>query len=239
MIQLRIAVLSDIGRVRQNNEDRYVRDEKLGLYGVADGVGGQPGGAEAAELALASLVKSLQTGTEKYPDLAQLVRVANQAVYKLGETISPRTGIGSTLTVGHIRGDLLVVAHVGDSRCYFMRNGQLHPLTTDHSVENEILARRARGETVYFHEGNRNALTRCIGQPPPLEVDIVTRNLLTGDRVLFCTDGITRLVSDEEIAEFLARPTAPETLLREIVTLAIRRGGPDNATGVLLQVEGA
>ena len=238
MIQLRIAALTDIGRVRQNNEDRYIRDERLGLYGVADGVGGLPGGAEAAELALATLVKSLQVSTEKSPDLAQLVRAANQAVYKLGSTISPRTGIGSTLTVGQIRGELLVVAHVGDSRCYFMRNGLLHPLTTDHSVENEILARRARGETVYFHEGNRNALTRCIGQPPPLEVDIVTRNLLFGDRVLFCTDGITRLVSDEEIAEFLARPTGPDALLREIIALAIRRGGPDNATGVLLQVEG-
>jgi protein phosphatase len=237
MIHLRTAAQTDIGRVRQENEDRFVCDPALGLFGVADGVGGLPGGGEAAELTLQHIVRALRMAGEPPPDLAETVRAANHAVFRLGETLSPATGIGSTLTVGHIRGDRLKIAHVGDSRCYALRGDDFEALTSDHSVENEVRARRARGETVYFHESNRNALTRCMGQLMPLSVDIINRPLRPRDRYLFCTDGVTRLVDDKELAAFLSREGAPEAILREIIALAIHRGGPDNATGVLLHID--
>lgn len=237
MIHLRAAALTDIGRVRRNNEDRYVLNPGLGLFGVADGVGGLPGGAEAATMALAQVTQALKAAGDQPPDLADTVRAASQAVHQLGQTISPATGIASTLTIGHIRGDRLKLAHVGDSRCYALRDGHLELLTLDHSVENEMRARRARGEAVYFHEGNRQALTRCIGQPIPLEVDVSGRALRARDRYLFCTDGISRLVDDDELRDFLSQDDEPEPLLREIIAQAIRRGGPDNATGVLMFID--
>ncbi|MBW7896046.1 MAG: serine/threonine-protein phosphatase [Opitutaceae bacterium] len=236
MISIRAAALTDIGRVRRNNEDRLLIDAQLGLFGVADGVGGLPGGAEAATLVLESVTGGIRAAGET-PDLTAIVRAANDAVYQLGRTLSPDTGIGSTLTLGHIRGTDLQIAHVGDSRCYALRDDRLELLTSDHSVENEVRARRARGESVFFHEGNRNALTRCMGQPFTLDVDIIDRPLRPRDRYLFCTDGITRLVDEPELADMLGKNEEPEPLLREIIALAIRRGGPDNATGVLLYVD--
>jgi protein phosphatase len=146
-------------------------------------------------------------------------------------------GIGSTLTFGCVRGNDLKIAHVGDSRCYGSRNGELTRITEDHSVENEARQRRARGEVVYYHEANRNALTRCIGQPTPPDVDLVTKPLVAGDRFIFVTDGVTRMIPDSELGQMTAAPGSPEEVLRNIITLAVRRGGPDNATGVIVFID--
>jgi protein phosphatase len=146
-------------------------------------------------------------------------------------------GIGTTLTFGIVRGGALNLAHVGDSRAYLLRKGEFVRLTEDHSVENEARLRRARGEVVYYHEANRNALTRCIGQPTPPEVDLISRPLVIGDRFLFCTDGVTRMIPDSELGELTADGDTPEESLRAIISLAVRRGGPDNATGVMIFVD--
>ncbi len=238
MLSLRAAAHTDIGRVRRENEDRFLFDEKAMLFGVADGVGGLPGGAEAAQLAIeeiASALHAIPGGRE--PDLVSIVQYANQIVARLGQKISPAMGIGSTLTVGCVIKGVLKIAHVGDSRAYGSRDGEFVRLTEDHSVENEARLRRARGEVVYYHEANRNALTRCIGQPTPPEVDIITRPLAKGDRYLFCTDGVTRMLSDEELGMLLAKFAEPRPALEEIISLAVRRGGPDNATGVVVFVD--
>ncbi len=238
MIPIRAAALTDIGRVRRRNEDRMIADFELGLYGVADGVGGLPGGAEAAELALEHLRKGL-ADTKGAPDLEKLVRDTNKAVFKLGREISPGSGIASTLTVGFVQDSTMQIAHVGDSRCYALRGDTFELLTTDHSVENEVRERRARGEDVHFHEVNRNALTRCIGQPDKLAVDLVQYPLEVGDRILFCSDGISGLIPEEELGQILAehREIPPDATLQAIIDLAIKRGGHDNATGVLLYLD--
>jgi protein phosphatase len=128
-------------------------------------------------------------------------------------------------------------AHVGDSRAYLLRAGTLENITEDHSVENEARIRRARGEVIHYHESNRAALTRCIGQPSPPEVDLITRPLIAGDRYLFCTDGVTRMISDRELGIMMKTPDDPAVLAREIVLMAVRRGGPDNATAVVVIVD--
>ena len=238
MPSLRAAALTDIGRVRRQNEDRFLFDETTKLFGIADGVGGLPGGAEAAQQSLddvTNAIRALAAGEE--PNLTAIVHHTNQAVLDLGRRISPAMGIGTTLTFGCVRGNDFKIAHVGDSRCYGWRNGELQQLTEDHSVENEARMRRAKGEVVYYHEANRNALTRCIGQPTPPDVDLITRPLAAGDRYLFCTDGVTRMVSQSEIGSYLGKNGEPADSLKEIIMLAIRRGGPDNATGVLVMVD--
>jgi len=238
MPSLRAAALTDIGRVRRQNEDRFLHDAAVRLFGVADGVGGLPGGAEAAQHAIDivdNYIRGLTNGQQ--PDLTAIVLQANSSVAELGQKLSPAMGIGTTLTFGHIRDGSLHIAHVGDSRCYGWRRGEFRRLTEDHSVENEARMRRARGEVVYYHEANRNALTRCIGQPTPPDVDLIPRALAAEDRYLFCTDGVTRMIPDSELATMISQPGEPEPVLREIIALAVRRGGPDNATGVLVYVD--
>jgi serine/threonine protein phosphatase PrpC len=238
MPSLRAAALTDIGRVRRENEDRFLFDEKHLVFGVADGVGGLPGGAEAAQIAVDEVLEGVHgTPAGEIPNLVSILQRANDAVANLGQKISPTMGIGTTLTVGCIRQNVFTFAHVGDSRCYMQHKAEFIRLTEDHSVENEARLRRARGEVVYYHEANRNALTRCMGQPVWPEVDIVTRELEAGDRYLFCTDGVTRMLLDSELATLVRKFDDPKAALEEIVGLAVRRGGPDNATGVLIIVD--
>ncbi len=237
MLSLRAAAHSDIGRVRKENEDRYLLDEKSLLFGVADGVGGLPGGGEAAQRAVDEFSQAFGAAGERAFDLVAIIQRVNRSVADLGMQLSPTMGIGTTLTVGCIAQDRLLVGHVGDSRAYVHGGGEFTRITEDHSVENEARLRRARGEVVYYHEANRNALTRCIGQPTPPEVDLIARPLKAGERYLFCTDGVTRMIPDPELGALLARATDPQSAIDEIVMLAVRRGGPDNATGVVFFVD--
>ena len=237
MLSLRAAALSDIGRVRKENEDRYLLDEKTLLFGVADGVGGLPGGAEAAQQAIDEFTQAFAAASERAFDLVAIIQRVNCSVAELGVQLSPTMGIGTTFTMGCIAQNKLLIGHVGDSRAYVFSDGEFTRITEDHSVENEARLRRARGEVVYYHEANRNALTRCIGQPTPPEVDLIARPLKVGERYLFCTDGVTRMIPDPELGALLAKAVDPKSAIGEIVSLAVRRGGPDNATGVVFFVD--
>ena len=235
MFRLRSAALTDIGKIRRRNEDRFVCDDSLRLYGVADGIGGLPGGAEAAQITVDTLREHLRDRTP--PDLAAAVHAANAAVLGRAATVSPHVGMGSTLTAALFQDAALTLAHVGDSRAYRWRAGQLTALTRDHSVENEA---HDRGDTESLHwmtEANRHALTRCIGQPPPLTVDETHQALAPGDRYLFATDGISRVLGDSALAAALAADAAPDDLLQRLIQLGLRRGAPDNATAVLVFID--
>lgn len=236
MTLLRAARFSDIGNVRKENEDRMLFDESAQLFGVADGVGGLPGGAEAAQETV-NVVTSSVLAAEAELNLRAIVTKANDAVVALGMRMSPGVGIGSTLTFGCVRGSRLKLAHVGDSRAFSWRKGELICVTEDHSVENEARRRRARGEVVYYSESQRGALTRCIGQALPPEVDLADLPLSPGDRFIFCTDGITRVVSEAELSKIVGEANQPDEIVHRIVGLAVERGGPDNATAVALIVD--
>jgi serine/threonine protein phosphatase PrpC len=237
MTVLHAAFSSDIGNVRKENEDRALFNEEAQLFGVADGVGGLPGGAEAAQEAVDVVDAAVAAaGSEGDLDLKLIVTAANDAVATLGRSMSPGLGIGSTLTLGCIRRSRLKLAHVGDSRAYSWRNGDILCLTEDHSVENEARRRRARGEVVYYSESQRGALTRCIGQALPPEVDLAELPLLPGDRFIFCTDGVTRVVSEKELRDLVGATDKPADIARSLVELALKRGGPDNATVVAVVI---
>jgi protein phosphatase len=239
MIQICAAALTDIGRVRRENEDRFILDEKNLVFGVADGVGGVPGGAEAAQSAHDSVLdafRALAPGDE--PDMAAIVLGASRAVAEKAAFVSPATGIASTLTFGCARGRSLLVAHVGDSRCYGLRRGRLFRLTEDHSVENEAARRRKLGEVAHYAPRQARALTQWLGSAVPPRPDCVLAPLEAGDRYLFCTDGVSGAVADGEIGGIMALPEEPAAQLRRLVDLVLDRGGIDNATGVLLRVDG-
>lgn len=236
-MKFRSAALTDIGKTRFENEDRFLRDDALGLFGVADGIGGLPGGGEAAERTVQDILRGVQQGGEL--DLVALTQAVSQSVQDLGQEINPPYGIGTTLTFGILKDGQLKLAHVGDSRAYVLQKGDFLLLTEDHSVENEAKRLRARGEHIVVSPENRNALTRCIGQPGVPEVDLQEFIVTKGDRYFFTTDGICRMIADDELAEMLAGPESPEEMVKGIVDLALRRGGHDNLTAVLIFIDEA
>ncbi|MDR2675946.1 MAG: protein phosphatase 2C domain-containing protein [Opitutaceae bacterium] len=238
-MQLRSAARTDIGQVRYHNEDRLLCDDALRLYGVADGIGGLPRGADAAQLAVELVQDGIRDLAGGACRLANLVREINAAVVALGRRVSPHRGIGTTLTFGLFRDGHLDLAHVGDSRCYCLRNEKLACLTTDHSVENEARAKAAQGRPYWYNPLQGGALTRCIGQFANLEIDTFHRRLRDGDRYLFCSDGITKQIDETELATLLAAAAAPDEIIRGLVDLASRRGGYDNASAVLVFVDKA
>jgi len=238
-MQVRAAALSDIGKVRRQNEDRYLCDEAAGLFAVADGVGGLPGGADAAQLAVNTVMELYHALPEgEVVDLIRIMHEANARVWTLGQSISPELGIATTLTLGLIMGGQLYLAHVGDSRCYVWHKGKLELLTLDHSLENEARLRGAQRLLAYFNESSRGALTRCLGQPEPPEVDFTVRPLAVGERLLFCSDGASRVIQEAELEEILGRTDDPAATMKDIVDGANSRGGPDNITGVLVNIDG-
>lgn len=229
---------TDIGSVRSENEDSFICSEKLRVFAVADGIGGLPGGAQASRAALDYLEDwFMQHGHAEQPDYAAALRTANERVFLLGRELSPRYGIGTTLTLAHVAGTKLHVLHVGDSFLFRLRAGTLDALTTEHNLENEMRARAARGQPTAPLLENRAALTRCVGQPPPLRGDISEHEVEVGDRYLVCTDGVTRCITPHELTRILARPEPPAEIARELLQLARERGGLDNATAVVVLVE--
>lgn len=234
-MKFRSFALSDIGRVRPENEDSYLCNDTLGIYAVADGIGGLPSGGQASQLAVAALQKIVSehaTGTKL--NYERILTEINDQVFKLGRTLSPQFGIGSTLTFVHVVGVKLHFGHVGDSTALRLRSKALQQLTTDHTIENELRQRAARGEPLGLLMENRNALTRCIGQPPPLEPDCFAHTILPHDRYLLCSDGITRFVPIEEIAKVMEESAEPEAAVKTLIDRANERGGLDNSTGVAL-----
>lgn len=234
-MKLRSFAHTDIGRVRSENEDSYLCNDTLGLYAVADGIGGLPSGAQASQLSVTALQKIVAehaVGTKL--NYERILTEINDQVFQLGRVISPQFGIGSTLTFVHVTGVKLHFGHVGDSNAFRLRSKVLQQLTVDHTIETELKARAARGEPLGLLMENRNALTRCIGQPPPLEADLFAHTILPHDRYLLCSDGISRFIPPEEIVKFMQEAADPEAAVNALVDRANERGGLDNSTGVAL-----
>ncbi len=237
-MRIRSAALTDIGKVRTENEDRFLCDDELHLYAVADGIGGLAGGAQAAEAAITRLTAHARNlPPDKDWDFQELFRAVNQDVTEVGRTIDAVYGIGTTLTVVRLRDQGLHLAHVGDSSCYLWREDTLEKLTLDHNLENEMKDRHGRNAAIFLSPRARNALTRCIGQPEAPATDVIVRLLKTGDRILLCSDGITRFTRDREIGHVVMMAPDPATALSHLLQLASARGGLDNATGVLLFID--
>lgn len=233
------AAKTDIGLVRHENEDRLLCADDLRLYAVADGIGGLPGGAEAAQTAVTTLLREARADTTGGAgiNLRRAFLVANAEVIALAEEFAPETGLGTTLCALTIHSESAWVANVGDSRCYLYRAGGIQLLTTDDTVENEVKIRRERGEDIAMEDHHRNALTRCIGQPMPLMVEIAKHPLQTGDMLLVCSDGISRALPEAAIAAHFSPERAPAQILTALINESLANGGSDNATGVLVRID--
>ena len=237
------AAATDIGQVRRKNEDAFLVDTGLGLYAVADGMGGHQAGEVASRLALATLQEAL-AGRGGTPDerLRAAILAANQRVYDESIARGHVQGMGTTLTVLWLTGDgEALVGHVGDSRCYLLREGAFRRVTHDHSwvqmqVDDGVLT-----EAEAARHPMRNVVTRSIGFEPMIDVDVEPLSPQQGDLLLLASDGLTGKVSDDELAEALAG-TASDSDLQAVVDTLIQqandRGGDDNITVVLVRIAG-
>lgn len=231
-------VATDVGKVRERNEDAWLIDEDLGLYVVADGMGGHAGGAEASGACVRALRDSLYhqlvRGHASAPGrLTRAVEDANSAVLALGRADPALRGCGTTVTGILFVAEVAWIGHVGDSRCYHQRDGELSMVTSDHTVAAErVRAGLDHPEDVADQD---HVLVRAIGTDQAVQVDVMSVPTLPGDKFLLCSDGLTAHIKPREIREILSLAD-PEAAARACVGTALDRGGTDNVTVMVLEV---
>jgi PPM family protein phosphatase len=243
------AQLSDIGRTRKHNEDYlgYVQPATPAqaqshgwLFAVADGVGGQELGEVASRTAVESLLANFRNsaGVESHSALLRrLVQAANHEVYEAGRSAGPGgVAISTTLVACALRYDQAVVAHVGDSRCYLIRPGFVTALTRDHTVVAEQFRLGLITAKEAAESEKRHVLSRSVGADLFVNVDISERQVLPGDVLLLCSDGLHNSVSEPDLAQVLSANTDLSATARELVALANQRDGGDNITVQLIRV---
>ena len=232
-LKLVAAGVTDVGRVRDGNEDDFLEQaDRLGLVAVADGMGGH----RAGEVASATALEALRAAVAAGQPLRKAIEGANDAVLEKSESDHELHGMGTTLTAGMLGTDgSLTVGHVGDSRAYLIRDGELSQITEDHSlVEEMVRAGELTPEQAEVHP-QRSIITRALGIDPVVDVDLYPIQLRAGDRVLLCSDGLTTMVRPEEIATILGREHDPKRAAQLLVDAANAAGGEDNVTALILE----
>jgi protein phosphatase len=240
-VVLRAAVSSDVGRRRRSNEDACALAPDLGLYLVADGMGGHSAGQVASRLAAQSAEAALRRtrggGAGLGERLRHAVANANREVFGAAQSDRALAGMGTTvvaLLAGHER---IALAHVGDSRAYRVRGGRIHQLTADHSLVAELVRRGEISHEAAREHPHRHVLTRALGVRSDVEPDVEEFPAVDGDVYVLCSDGLTGHVSDDEIAELVSSEKDPSALCATLIALANARGGEDNITVLVARCE--
>jgi len=245
--------VTDMGRVRTNNEDCYKIVEPLHLFVLSDGMGGEAHGEIASAMAVETVVNHCldiesnpaarvigrvdPNWSDRTRRLSTAVHLANKNIFKSAEEDPDRHGMGATLTAAWIDGAKLSIAHVGDSRAYLLRSGSLLQLTRDHSLVAEQVRRGILTAAEADESEMQSVLLRALGAQAEVEVDAEEHTLFPRDVLLLCSDGLTRMVTEPEIAGMLQAETDPTRASEKLVALANESGGPDNISVVAVRLE--
>jgi len=247
---LRFWPATDVGRVRDHNEDAFLVDKRLNLFVVADGMGGHAAGEVASQMASHTVrehlaerrddLASFERGQDTDPEvisriLEEAVRRACRAIHDEGVRDESKRGMGTTLDVLLVIGDRGFIAHVGDARIYLVRQGTVHQLTQDHSLMNELLKRGRLTRDQIEKLDHKNAVTRAVGVYEDVDVDTLHLDVLAGDRFLLCSDGLHGYLEESELLS-LVGDTADEEITGRLIELANERGGKDNITAIFVRV---
>jgi protein phosphatase len=237
VIALRIvehAGRTDVGRQRSANEDDFVLAPPF--FAVADGMGGAKAGEVASAMATEVFEGESDSGEPAEAQLARILREANRRIYDLAVADESHRGMGTTLTAAKVMGDDISLGHVGDSRAYRMRDGELEQLTKDHSLVAELERSGQITAEAAEHHPQRSIITRALGPEPEVEVDTYTIAGREEDLFLLCSDGLTSMISDEEIGSILRSADTLDGAADTLVRAANQSGGKDNITVVLFRV---
>jgi PPM family protein phosphatase len=226
---------TDTGRQRRDNEDNAFA--RAPLFVVADGMGGAQAGEVASRLAVEAFQREMpESGTPEHR-LAECVRAANRTIYEMSRSEHERAGMGTTLTAAYLDDDDLAIAHVGDSRAYLFRDETLRRLTEDHSLVEELVRRGKLTEEQAAEHPQRSIITRALGPEPEVEVDTWTYPVQSGDVLLLCSDGLTSMISEEQITQILSSAPSLERAAQHLIAAANEAGGRDNITVILFSLE--
>jgi serine/threonine protein phosphatase PrpC len=232
-----ITCKTDTGRQRRDNEDSAFA--RAPLFVVADGMGGAQAGEVASRIAIEAFERDLPEAMSAEEGLAQRVREANRRIYDCSREERERAGMGTTLTAAYLEDQHLAIAHVGDSRAYLLRDGTLQRLTRDHSLVDELVRRGKLTEEQAAEHPQRSIITRALGPEPDVEVDTWTYPVRSGDVLLLCSDGLTSMVSEDQVGTILAGAPTLAQAGDELIAAANAAGGRDNITVVLFAIEDA
>ncbi len=250
------AGLSDLGLHREGNEDSFSIESPVGLYLVADGMGGHLAGEVASQVAVEMIKKSFHRwlGDNQPEDqifgqpdqslskpgnyLRSSIRLANRVVYEMAVEYEQYHGMGTTIVALYVAPDHIVAANVGDSRIYMIRRGRIERLSKDHTIVAEQMEMGTLTEKEATASPLKHILTRNLGSANHVDVEIFEIQPFQNARFILCTDGLTDLVSEKEILEVTRKGNHPEKICRRLVDMALQRGAPDNTTVVAVFLEG-
>ena len=246
--------LTDVGQRRDHNEDAFLVDEAIGLFIVADGMGGHAGGGTASRLAVETIHAAVLHAKEAEPDafgagkgpdesalpdvLREAVEEACAVIFRTAQGDPELTGMGTTVTAALVDGRTAYVAHVGDSRCYLLREGRIYQVSEDHSLVNEQVKAGAISPDEAKHSRFKNIITRSVGFEQAVQVDLMGVELDAGDALVICCDGLSNLVDDPEILH-IVEESGIDVAPGRLVALANDRGGDDNITVIVVRARGA
>lgn len=235
--------ITDVGRVRSMNQDRYSNyfHPRFSLLLLADGMGGHNAGEVAAAMAIDACREYFMKDKERSDYealLTEAVEAANLAVYEKGESVSEYRRMGTTICAAVIADRQLTIAHVGDSRIYLFRDGKLIQLTEDHSLVADMVRQGLLTPEQALVHPDRNTLTRAVGTNETIAVDTRTLSLSAGDRLLLCSDGLTKMMETEAMEAILAAEPAAREAAEMLVKQANDNGGADNITLTLYDIGG-
>lgn len=239
---------TDRGLVRVNNEDELYLDEKLGLLVAADGMGGHASGEVASKLAV-NVIRDYFQGSQKligrsnpaYSEATNklncAIRLANQAVYEVAQSSPVLKGMGTTIVAVLLTGNKLSIAHIGDSRAYLIRAGNIDQLTDDHSMVNE----QVRHDIITKEEADKsemkNILTKALGISAKMEADLDELTMFDNDILFLCTDGLSNMVTDEAVLKIISQAGDFSAACDSLINVANKNGGKDNITVVIGHIQ--
>ncbi|MHB8463321.1 MAG: Stp1/IreP family PP2C-type Ser/Thr phosphatase [Acidimicrobiales bacterium] len=238
MTVLRSGAATDVGRVRRHNQDQLLTSDQL--FAVADGMGGHAGGEVASAVAIAALNRAFTGESHTVDDLLDAMRHANEAVFERSLSDENLRGMGTTLTAAALvvvdGEERLAIANVGDSRTYVFAHNELTQLTEDHSIPEELVRQGQLDPAEVDAHPQRHILTRALGIQPEIDIDVWEVLPVVGDRIVLCSDGLVREVTDDQIASVLRRLAEPAEAASELVARARAQGGSDNITVIVVDV---
>jgi PPM family protein phosphatase len=227
--------LTHTGLQRRENEDSVLASPPV--FVVADGMGGAQAGEVASRIAVDAFAEGLPEDGSPEERLAAVALTANRRIYELAQTESERAGMGTTLTAVYLGENDLAIAHVGDSRAYLFRDGELSRLTQDHSLMAELIRRGKLTEEEAADHPQRSIITRALGPEPEVTVDTWTYPVKADDIILLCSDGLTSMISEAQVAEILRTAPGLDRAAQALIDEANRAGGRDNITVILFRLE--
>ncbi len=254
-VEFEIGARTDVGMRRQNNEDSFALVPQLNLCVLSDGMGGEAAGELASKIAVETISGCLRGAvmenqkvvygdqnaqvSEATNQLASAIRLSNRAIWEEGQKHASHRGMGATVVGAWLHGSVMSIAHVGDSRIYLLRSGEMQQLTQDHSLVMEQVRRGFITLEEAEKSDMQNIIVRALGAEDKVQVDMDEVFLMTGDHVVLCSDGLTKMVNDEGIAQIVTEAAASQDAADRLVQAANDNGGEDNVTVIVVKVKEA